>query len=188
MEKIISILKLSFSFLATGFIYCIGGIDSALESLIIIMLIDYITGVFSAIKNKKLSSKIGFEGILKKIIYLFIICLTCVIDRMTLNDGSIRSLVIYWLIANDGISILENVAEFGIPVPAKIKDMLIQLKGGENMEEKEVIEVKVDSIEEVVAEEVVAEEVPENFTREIIEETVCPVGIVGDDSDEQSAE
>lgn len=117
------------SVLLTTIIYLLGGMDIALKSLIIIMMIDYITGVASAIYNKKLSSKIGFKGIIKKFSYLCVVALSVVIDNLISQNGVIRTLVIYFFVANDGLSIIENMAEMNIKLPKKLVDSLEQIKG-----------------------------------------------------------
>ena len=116
------------SILATYFIYLVGGIDVAFISLVVIMALDYITGVLSAIYNKKLNSKIGYKGILKKASYLLVIGLGVILDKLLGQTGSVRTLIIYFFVANDGISILENVGEMNIPLPKKLKELLDQLK------------------------------------------------------------
>lgn len=116
------------SVLLTTIIYLLGGMDIALKSLIIIMMIDYITGIASAIYNKKLSSKIGFKGIIKKFSYLCVVALSVVIDNLISQDGVIRTLVIYFFVANDGLSIIENMAEMDIKLPKKLVDSLEQIK------------------------------------------------------------
>ena len=116
------------SVILTTTIYYLGGLDIALKSLLIMIIIDYLTGVLSAIYNKKVNSKIGFKGIIKKFSYLFIIALSVIIDNVLGQTGTIRTLVIYFFVANDGISILENVAEMGVPLPQKLIDTLEQLK------------------------------------------------------------
>lgn len=116
------------SVLLTTIIYLLGGMDIALKSLIIIMIIDYITGIASAIYNKKLSSKIGFKGIIKKFSYLCVVALSVVIDNLLGQDGVIRTLVIYFFVANDGLSIIENMSEMGIKLPKKLIDSLEQFK------------------------------------------------------------
>lgn len=117
------------SVLLTTIIYLLGGMDIALKSLIVIMMIDYITGVASAIYNKKLSSKIGFKGIIKKFSYLCVVALSVVIDNLISQDDVIRTLVIYFFVANDGLSIIENMAEMDIKLPKKLVDSLEQIKG-----------------------------------------------------------
>lgn len=117
------------SVLLTTIIYLLGGMDIALKSLIVIMIIDYITGVASAIYNKKLSSKIGLKGIIKKFSYLCIVALSVVIDNLISQDGVIRTLVIYFFVANDGFSIIENMSQMDIKLPKKLVDSLEQIKG-----------------------------------------------------------
>lgn len=112
----------------TTIVFLLGGLDIALKSLLIIMLIDYLTGVASAIFNKKLNSNIGFKGIIKKLCYLFAVAFAVVLDNLTGNHGLIRTLVIYFLVSNDGISILENLAELGVKLPSKLLEVLEQLK------------------------------------------------------------
>lgn len=112
----------------TTFVYLVGGIDVSLKALIIVIVLDYMSGILSAIYNKKLNSKIGFKGMLKKFAYLLIICLATIIDNITGQNGIIRSLVIYFFVANDGLSILENLGKMNIPFPKKLKECLEQLK------------------------------------------------------------
>lgn len=119
------------SIILTFTVYYLGGFDVALKSLLVIIVIDYITGVLSAIYNKELSSKIGFRGILKKFSYIFIVALSVVLDKILGNTGTVRNLVIYFFVANDGISILENVSEMNIPLPKKLLEILEQLKDKE---------------------------------------------------------
>ena len=116
------------SVILTTFVYLLGGFDIALQSLLIVMVIDYLTGIASAIYNKNLSSKIGLKGILKKFCYLCVVALSVVIDNLTGQSGLIRSLVIYFFVANDGLSIIENMAEMGVKLPQKLIDSLEQIK------------------------------------------------------------
>lgn len=127
-----NILNDAISVILTSFIYLVGGFDIAMQSLLIIMCIDYISGISSAIYNKRLSSKIGFKGIIKKFSYLLIIALSVRIDILTNQNGMVRTLVIYFFVANDGISIIENMAEMNIKLPKKLIESLEQLKGKEN--------------------------------------------------------
>lgn len=116
------------SVILTTLIYLLGGIDIALQCLIIMIILDYVSGVASAIYNKKLNSQVGLKGILKKFMYLVIVCVSVILDRIIGNTGAIRTLVIYFFVANDGISILENIGKMGIPLPKKLIDTLEQLK------------------------------------------------------------
>jgi toxin secretion/phage lysis holin len=114
--------------ISSTILYLLGGWDIALKCLVIVMIIDYITGVMSAIFNKKVDSRIGLKGILKKVGYLCIVALSVILDTITGETGVIRTLVIYFFVANDGISIVENIAKMGVPMPKKLLDVLEQLK------------------------------------------------------------
>ena len=116
------------SIILTTFVYLVGGIDVAMKSLLIVIVIDYITGVMSAIYNKNLNSNIGLKGILKKFSYLIIVSLSVILDRIVGDTGAIRTLVIYFFVANDGISIVENIGKMGVPLPKKLTEVLEQLR------------------------------------------------------------
>ena len=116
------------SVILTTFVYLVGGFDIAIQSLLIVIVIDYLTGIAAAIYNKNLSSKMGFKGIIKKFCYLLVVALSVVIDNLLGQSGLIRSLVIYFFVANDGLSIIENMAEMNIKLPQKLIDSLEQIK------------------------------------------------------------
>ena len=124
-DKIISLVA---SEAATIFIYLFGGIDVALTCLVVAIVLDYVSGMIKAYNKKQLSSKIGFSGILKKIGILILVMLSVLVDRVTGNTGAIRTLVIYYFVANEGLSVLENLGESGIPIPNAIKKALKVLK------------------------------------------------------------
>lgn len=125
LDKFISLVA---SEVATIFIYLFGGVDVALMCLIIAIILDYISGIIKAFNTKQLSSKIGFKGILKKLGILVLVMLAVLVDRVGGNTGAIRTLVIYYFVANEGLSILENLGEAGIPIPNAIKKALKVLK------------------------------------------------------------
>ena len=125
IDKIFSLIA---SEAATIFIYLFGGIDVALTCLIVAIILDYVSGMIKAYNKKQLSSKIGFSGILKKIGILILVMLSVLVDRVTGNTGAIRTLVIYYFVANEGLSVLENLGESGIPIPNAIKKALKVLK------------------------------------------------------------
>ena len=116
------------SVILTTLVYILGGWDVALMSMVIVVIIDYITGLSSAFYNKKVSSKQGFKGIIKKFCYFLIVALAVVIDNLMGQSGIIRTLVIYFFVANDGISIIENMAEMDVKLPRKLIDALDDLK------------------------------------------------------------
>lgn len=120
-------IKVAINSIITFFIYLVGGIDKVFICLVILMVLDYITGLLKGIKNKNLNSKKGFEGIIYKFCILFMIMLAEQIDIVT-NQDVFRNLICYFFISNEGISLLENFSILGLPVPEKIKILLEQLK------------------------------------------------------------
>ena len=130
MESIKSIMNLIVSSMSTVFIYLFGGLDIALQCLLISIVIDYITGMLKSYKSSKLNSKIGIKGILKKVGILCLVALAVLIDKIAGETGLIRTLIIYYLFANEGLSIVENLSEIGILVPKFLTDRLEQLKEG----------------------------------------------------------
>ena len=128
--KIIDLIKLILTFIGTSFGYFLGGFDALLVTLLLFMIIDYITGVLDAISNKKLSSSVGFKGICKKVIILLMVTIANRID-ITLGLQEIRYVVISFYLANEGISIIENASLLGVPIPQKLEDILEQLKDDE---------------------------------------------------------
>lgn len=132
MKEIICTILAGFS---TAFIYLVGGIDVAIQCLLVAIIIDYISGLIKAFNTKQLSSKIGFKGILKKVGVLLIVMLAVLIDRVTGETGAIRTLVIYYFVANEGLSIIENLGQAGLPIPKAIKNALKALKEQSNEKE-----------------------------------------------------
>ena len=116
------------AFLGTGLIYLLGGIDVAMACLLIAIALDYLSGLIKAFETKTLSSKIGLRGILKKVGVLLVVMLSVLIDRVAGETGAIRTLVIYYFVANEGLSIVENLAQAGVPIPQTIKKALKALK------------------------------------------------------------
>lgn len=116
------------SIVATTFVWLVGGIDVALQCLLVAIVIDYISGIIKAYNTKTLSSNIGFRGILKKVGILLIVMLAVLVDRVTIDNGGVRTLVIYYFVANEGLSILENLAQAGLPIPKTLKNALKVIK------------------------------------------------------------
>ena len=129
MKDFLSVLNAG---LATTLVYIFGGLDVALQCLLVAIVIDYITGLIKSYKNANLNSKVGIKGLLKKVGILCLVALTVVIDKLTGNTGYVRTMVIYYLVANEGLSILENLGEVGIIVPEFLKKRLEQLKETES--------------------------------------------------------
>ena len=114
--------------ISTCLIYLFGGFDVALSCLVIAIALDYISGIIKAFYTKQLSSKIGFKGLLKKIGILILVMVAVLVDRVAGNTGAVRTLVIYYFVANEGLSIIENLAETNIPIPAVLKRALKAIK------------------------------------------------------------
>lgn len=112
----------------------LGGVDGFIYALLTMIAIDYILGVMIAIIHRKLSSAVGFKGIAKKIMILAFVGVGSVIDTYIIgNGGIVRTAVIFFYFANEGISIIENAAVIGLPVPKVVQEILIQVKEeGEN--------------------------------------------------------
>jgi toxin secretion/phage lysis holin len=105
-----------------------GGTDGFLYVLIAFVIIDYITGIINALISKALSSEVGFKGICKKVLIFILVGVAHLIDLFILQEGiAIRTAVIFFYIANEGISILENSAKIGLPIPKKLKKVLTQI-------------------------------------------------------------
>jgi toxin secretion/phage lysis holin len=118
--------------------FLFGEIDGIFFALIALVSLDYITGIISAIIKKKLSSEIGFIGILKKTMIFVVVAVANIVCANVLNtDGILRTAVIFFFIANEGISILENSGNIGVPIPQKLVDVLAQLKNDKNKSKKE---------------------------------------------------
>ena len=114
--------------IGTGLVYLWGGFDVAMQCLLIAIALDYVSGIIKAFVLKQLSSSVGFKGIIKKVSVLVIVALAVLIDRVTGESGAIRTLVIYYFVANEGLSIIENVGLAGLPIPESIKEALKALK------------------------------------------------------------
>jgi toxin secretion/phage lysis holin len=101
------------------------------------MILDYITGLMRGYINKVLSSDVGLKGIARKAIIFIVLIVAVALDRL-LNTGTwmFRSLICYFYIANEGLSLLENCASLGVPIPNKILESLEQLKNGEKKEKR----------------------------------------------------
>lgn len=108
--------------------YFLGGFDGLLYALVVFMAVDYITGVMCAVSDKKLSSAVGFRGIFRKVLILMLVGIANLLDVQVIGTGAVlRTAVIFFYLSNEGVSLLENAAHLGLPVPEKLKDILAQL-------------------------------------------------------------
>ena len=126
MDRIINMISAGF-FAVCGFLW--GKMDGLFYALIAFMILDYLTGLISAYIAKKLSSKVGFTGIARKVFILILVAVGHILDTQILGGGVVcRSAVIGFYLANEGISILENTGKIGLPLPAKLLNVLEQLR------------------------------------------------------------
>lgn len=133
MNKIIQLIT-AIGAAVCGFLF--GRMDGLMYALIAFMALDYLTSVLVAAAQKELSSKVGFKGIAKKVIILALVAVGHILDTHVLGGGAVcRSAVSGFYIANEGISILENAAELGLPLPKKLIDVLKQLRDDNDKEE-----------------------------------------------------
>lgn len=129
MGSVIEILKAVLAAIGGYIAWFLGGFDGILIALCVFALVDYATGVIAAVVEKNLCSRIGFKGIFKKLLMFLLVGIAAVLDMYVLGGTSpVREVVIVFYIANEGISIIENSARLGLPVPAKLIAVLEQLK------------------------------------------------------------
>ena len=113
--------------------YFVGGVDGLMTALLIFMVLDYITGLMCAIADKKLSSAVGFRGICKKVLILMLVGVANIMDVHVIGTGSaLRGAVVCFYLSNEGLSLLENAAHIGLPVPERLKEILAQLHNRED--------------------------------------------------------
>lgn len=117
--------------------YFLGGCDGPLFALMAFVVIDYITGVMCAINDRKLSSEVGFRGICRKVLIFLLVGIANILDVQVIGTGSVlRTAVIFFYLSNEGVSLLENAAHLGLPVPDAIKTVLEQLHDRSEREDK----------------------------------------------------
>ena len=108
--------------------YFLGGYDGLLYALIVFMVADYITGVMCAISDTTLSSAVGFKGICRQVLILMLVGIANLLDVEVIGTGAVlRTAVIFFYLSNEGVSLLENAAHLGLPIPEKLKSVLAQL-------------------------------------------------------------
>lgn len=128
MKEFWNTIQLIFTAIGGWLGYFLGGCDGLLYALIAFVVIDYITGVMCAINDKTLSSEVGFRGICRKVLIFLLVGIANILDVQVIGTGSVlRTAVIFFYISNEGVSLLENAAHLGLPVPEKIKIVLEQL-------------------------------------------------------------
>lgn len=128
MKQIWTGIQIAFSALGGFLGWFLGGADGFLYALIAFAVIDYVTGVMCAVADKNLSSAVGFKGICRKVLIFALVGIGNILDMYVFGEaGVLRTAVIFFYLSNEGISLLENSAHLGLPIPEKLKDVLAQL-------------------------------------------------------------
>ena len=128
MKEFWNTIQLVFAAIGGWLGYFLGGCDGLLIALVVFVVVDYITGVMCAIADHKLSSAVGFKGICRKVLIFLLVGIANILDVQVIRSGSVlRTAVIFFYISNEGVSLVENAAHLGLPVPDKLKDVLEQL-------------------------------------------------------------
>ena len=133
MKEFWNTIQLIFAAIGGWLGYFLGGFDGLLYALLAFVILDYITGVMCAIADKTLSSNVGFNGICRKVLIFLLVGVANVLDVHVIGTGSVlRTAVIFFYISNEGVSLTENAAHLGLPVPEKLKAVLEQLHNRED--------------------------------------------------------
>lgn len=128
MKEFWNTIQLIFTAVGGWLGYFLGGCDGLLIALVVFVTVDYVTGVMCAIADKKLSSEVGFKGICRKVLIFLLVGIANILDVQVIGTGSVlRTAVIFFYISNEGVSLTENAAHLGLPIPEKLKTVLEQL-------------------------------------------------------------
>ena len=128
MKEFWNAIQLVFTAVGGWLGYFLGGCDGLLIALVVFAAVDYITGIMCAINDRKLSSEVGFRGICRKVLIFVLVGVANILDVQVIGTGSVlRTAVIFFYLSNEGVSLLENAAHLGLPVPQKLKEVLEQL-------------------------------------------------------------
>ena len=128
MKEFWNSIQLVFTAVGGWLGYFLGGYDGLLYALVVFMVADYITGVMCAVYDRNLSSSVGFKGICRKVLILMLVGIANILDVQVIGTGAVlRTAVIFFYLSNEGVSLLENAAHLGLPIPEKLKEILAQL-------------------------------------------------------------
>lgn len=137
MEDFVTYVKIGAGAIGAFIGTLVGKFDGMLYALLAMMAIDFISGILVGIKDKSLSSEICYSGLMKKIFIFLFVIVGNVLDVYVIGAGAaVRSTIIMFYIANEGLSILENAGNFGVPYPDTLKAILAQLKDKDHTEQK----------------------------------------------------
>lgn len=128
MKEFWNMVQLIFAAIGGWLGYFLGDCDGLLIALVVFAVVDYITGVMCAVSDKELSSKVGFRGICRKVLIFILVGAANILDAQVIGSGSVlRTAVIFFYLSNEGVSLLENAAHLGLPIPQKLKGVLAQI-------------------------------------------------------------
>ena len=128
MKEFWNIIQAIFAAIGGWLGWFLGGCDGLIYALLAFIVADYITGVMCAVIDKCLSSSVGFKGVCRKILILALVGLCHLLDAYVIGEGSVlRTEAIFFYLANEGLSLTENAAHLGLPIPEKLKEVLEQL-------------------------------------------------------------
>ena len=137
MKEFWNTIQFAFAAIGGWLGWFLGGCDGLLIALILFAVTDYITGFMCAVADKKLSSAVGFKGICRKVLIFLLVGIANILDVQVIGTGSVlRTAVIFFYISNEGVSLVENAAHLGLPVPDKLKDVLEQLHDRDGKEDQ----------------------------------------------------
>ena len=137
MREFWNVIQLIFTAVGGWLGWFLGGCDGLLYALIVFVVIDYVTGVMAAVVDHKLSSEVGFKGIFKKVLIFLLVGIGHILDTHVIGSGSVlRTAVIFFYLSNEGVSLIENAAHLGLPIPKKLKSVLEQLHDRAEKEEE----------------------------------------------------
>lgn len=137
MDRFANTIKIIFGGIITAVSGFLGGMDGIMYALIAFISIDYITGVAVAIKQKKLSSEVGFWGLVRKVCILVLVGVAHFIDLNVMGTGDIfRTAIALYYIGNEGVSLLENIGNLGVKLPKKLIDILVQIRDSNSGDDK----------------------------------------------------
>lgn len=128
MKDVWNAAQVVFAAVGGGIGWFFGELDGFFYALLAFVVIDYLTGVMCAIVDRSLSSEVGFRGIFRKVLIFVMVGAGHILDAQVIGSGdALRTAVIFFYISNEGVSLLENAAHIGLPVPEKLKEVLAQL-------------------------------------------------------------
>ncbi len=137
MKEFWTTVQVTFAAIGGWLGWFLGGCDGLLFALLAFVVIDYVTGIMCAVVDKKLSSTVGFKGIFRKVLIFALVGIGHILDIYVIGTGSIlRTAIIFFYLSNEGISLLENAAHLGLPIPQKLRSVLEQLHDRSEKEEK----------------------------------------------------